>query len=63
MMMLITLQVLSHLMIKQQHSIINDHNVSTMYDTYDQYTAVCLILVRHNRVRANTTNYYLSGIP
>ena len=50
-------------MIKQQHIIINDYNVNTVYDTYDQCTVTCLILVRHNRIRANTTYYYLSGIP
>ena len=50
-------------MIKQQHIIINDYHVSTVYNSYDQYTVTCLILVRHNRVRANTTYHYLSGIP
>ena len=43
------------LMIQQQHIFINDYNVSTVYDTDDQYTVTCLILVRHNKVRANTT--------
>ena len=51
------------LVIKQQHIIINDYNIDTVYDTYDQCTVTCLILVRHNRIRANTTYYYLSGIP
>ena len=51
------------LVIIEQHIIINDYNVNTVYDTYDQCTVTCLILVRHNRIRANTTYYYLSGTP
>ena len=51
------------LVVKQEHIIINDYNVNTVYDTYDQCTVTCLIRVRHNRIRANITYYYLSGIP
>ena len=51
------------LVIKQQHIIINDYKVNTVYDTYDQCTVTSLLRVRHNRIRANITSYYLSGIP
>jgi hypothetical protein len=43
------------LVIKHQHIIINDYNVNTVYDTYDQCTVTCLIRVRHNWIRANIT--------
>jgi hypothetical protein len=50
--------------INLEHIIINDYNVDTAYDTYHHDTVTCLILIRHNGVRANITyNRYLTGIP
>jgi hypothetical protein len=59
-----TLCILNTMHINHEHIIINDYNVDTAYDTYHHDTVICLVLIRHNRVRANITyNRYLTGIP